>query len=184
MKDRTIILGSNAGKRMLEMVSPIYDGSYTGLWMMEVMGREYDALRGIVESMVEQITPRTASWSLPFWEAEYGIVPTGGETILQRRAAVLARRQSVGAFTPYKVKAMAEALTGVSARVVDGERPYTLIVYLSVASAEERRLRRELDRVKPAHLSYAIEYEQSATGQLYFGCAMTHSATIEIRQAN
>lgn len=96
------ILTSEAGRRMLNMVSPIYERSDTAKWLMESMGREIDALKELVTSFSTQITPRTATWSLTMWEEKYGLKAKAGETLENRRAQVLSRMASPGAFTPIR----------------------------------------------------------------------------------
>jgi len=45
MSLRDTILQSESAKKMIEMVTPIYDESYIGLWMFEIIGRKLDELK-------------------------------------------------------------------------------------------------------------------------------------------
>jgi len=182
LKDK--ILKSPEGRRMVSMVSPIYDKSYVGLWLFEVIGREFDGLKDIIESLPEQITPQTATWLFDFWEREYGIETDNSKTLAQRRALLMSRLQNPSAFTPRKVKDFAEALTGVSARVDEHAEPYTFRLYLPIETAFDQMIVDYMNRLKQAHMTFELRYEKSVDGALYFGAAVTTGIIQTIRQAN
>lgn len=63
--------------RMLSRISPIYDRSYVGKWIFEVMGADMDDVRLRFEELRAQAFPETATWGLFYWEQRYGL-PVGG----------------------------------------------------------------------------------------------------------
>ena len=67
MSLRDTILQSESAKKMIEMVTPIYDESYIGLWMFEIIGRKLDELKASVETYPIQAFPETATWSMRLW---------------------------------------------------------------------------------------------------------------------
>lgn len=178
------IVKSEAGRRMLSMVSPIYRRSYVGLWMFELLGRSVDEMRAWVESMKQQIAPGTATWSLPYWEEQYGIKIDESIPDARRRAMLLSRTKSRGAFTPGKLKALSEAITGVSARVVERVSPHSFAVYLPFHTDRDARLAEEIRRVKPAHMTFELRYEEGAFARAYVGISARTGIQITIRQAN
>jgi len=182
LKDK--ILKSPEGRRMVSMVSPIYDRSYVGLWLFEVIGREYDGLRSIINSLPEQVTPQTATWLFDLWEREYGIETDHSKTLAQRRALLMSRLKNPGAFTPRKVKDYAEALTGVKARVDEHAGPFTFRLYLPVETVFDQMIINYVNRLKQAHMTFELKYEKAVSETLYFGAAANTGIIQTIRQAN
>ena len=112
MSKREEILTTAAADKMLGMISPIYDESYVGLWIMEVIGREYQRLADVVSELPEQMQPETATWLLEFWEQRYGITPPAGATIAQRRQAIAQMRILPQPLSPYRLEQYLETITG------------------------------------------------------------------------
>lgn len=67
------IIKSPSAKKALSSISPIYAESYVGLWLLEVIGRQLDDLGKWGREYGKQTVPYTATWSLPYWEEQYGI---------------------------------------------------------------------------------------------------------------
>ena len=81
--------------RMLSRISPIYDRSYVGKWIFEVMGADMGDVRLRFEELRAQAFPETATWGLMYWEQRYGLpVGSGLADIEARRRRVLGRRRS------------------------------------------------------------------------------------------
>ena len=53
---------------MMGMISPIYDNSYVGKWIFEVMSVPLSLAQKTINELREQAFPETATWSLPYWE--------------------------------------------------------------------------------------------------------------------
>ena len=74
--DLDTIIQSPEAETFLGMVTKgFYSNSYTGLWMYEVIGREWDEMRGWAEELQNEIHPQTCTWSVAIWEWVYGIEP-------------------------------------------------------------------------------------------------------------
>lgn len=58
---------------MMGMISPIYDNSYVGKWIFEVMSVPLSLAQDTINELREQAFPETATWSLPYWEQSYGL---------------------------------------------------------------------------------------------------------------
>ena len=69
LKDK--ILTNDTSRKMIEYISPIYDSAHIGLWLHEVIGREYHELKQIVADLPGELNPETATDLLPFWEQRY-----------------------------------------------------------------------------------------------------------------
>ena len=67
------ILKSKTAIEGLDYITPVYHKAKTALWIMEAMGVQGDLFVKWVNEMVEQILPQTATWTLDYWEEEYGL---------------------------------------------------------------------------------------------------------------
>ena len=181
---RDEIITSPTAKRMLERVSPIYDDSYVGLWMFQVIGLAYDEVWDKIYDLPNQLYPETATWAIELWEERYGITPDDTLSIEERRRKVIRKRTRSGAFTPKKIEALAENMTGFPARVVENVAPYTFAVYLSATTSDDDALRSEIKRLKPSHCSFEIRYEQSASCDFYMGGVISQYKDFALAQVN
>lgn len=177
-------LTTDTGRRMISYISPVYSNSYVGLWLTEVIGREYDQMHKIIRTFPQQFSPTTVTWAIELWEQRYGLPSNETLSYAERRRAILERQRNRGPFTPKRVKDLAELITGFSARVDERVAPYTFAVYLLAQSSDDTALRQMLNRIKPAHMSFEIRHEQSAPVLLCFGSAVQQAKRITIRQVN
>ena len=84
------IIHSPEAETFLQMVTKgFYDRSYIGLWIYEVIGREWDELRRWSEGMRTEIHPQTCTWSIAVWEWVYGFEPDENMTLPLRRQRLL-----------------------------------------------------------------------------------------------
>lgn len=88
------IIHSPEAETFLQMVTKgFYDRSYIGLWIYEVIGREWDELRRWSEGMRTEIHPQTCTWSIAVWEWVYGFgdenmtLPLRRQRLLQKYPA-------------------------------------------------------------------------------------------------
>ena len=77
---------SEAGKRMLKRVSPIYSNSYVAKWLNQVMGSEWDEARELLLSLREQLFTETVTWGIEYQEHKYSITPDESLTLQERRS--------------------------------------------------------------------------------------------------
>jgi Uncharacterized protein conserved in bacteria len=182
------ILTNDTARKMETYVSPIYGNSYVGLWMLEVIGREYDEPWDIIRTFPNQLTPASATWSIELWEQRYGIVPPPGATFQQRREALLAKRAIPGAFNPHALKLGVSGITGQWSDVNEHAAPYTFAVHLDVSEgftdATLRRVRDFIERRKPAHMSYDLDVMMSARDTVYVGIVPRIAIQFRIGQVN
>lgn len=167
---REDILQSKAGQRMIETVSPIYDNSYVGLWMYEAMGREWDALLDVIESLKTELSPESATWMLELWERRYGITPPSGSTIEQRRQAIIRMRALPSPMSPYRLENYLEAVTGRKVQVIENIDDYTFGIIITGGDDEApmnmELLRKEIRRHKPSHMAYDLTLQAETRIQI------------------
>lgn len=151
--------------RMLSRISPIYDRSYVGKWIFQVMGSDFDNVRLRFEELRLQAFPETATWGLTYWEQRYGITPTSGQTIEERRRAVLLKRNSREPMNPAKVEHIIQTMTGFSAKVTENVADYTFAVeiFTDGSDFDFDAVFSKLKRVKPSH-QRMVMYLTTAVG--------------------
>ena len=181
---RDKILKSEAGNRMADNVTPIYDNSYVACWIYEIIGGEFDKLWDLLESLPEQLFPETATWSLELWERRYHL-PIGVGTIQERRNNVLLKRGNNLPLCPARLENTLALICGCEVKVVDHVAPYTFSVTIEGSPSQEitKKVKLEVDRQKPSHLSCQIAYELSAQGaEMNVGYFSYGRSLYEIRQ--
>lgn len=164
---RDTIITSKSADRMLRRVSPIYDNSYVGLWMFEAIGREYDKLWEIVDTLPDQMFPETTTWAIELWEKRYGIIPAPGLSLEERRRNLASRRVSPRPFIPALLEWYILTQTGRTSEVADNIRAYTFGVYITsdggLNNVETSQIRTYINRNKPSHLSYDLAFQALST---------------------
>lgn len=162
------IITSPEAERILDFVSPIYGKSYVGLWLFEVIGRELDDMYHWAVEFGDQTVPNRATWSLPYWEEEYGIIPDPDATIEERRAAILQKVIYRAPMNPKKLASIVSVSAGVPTDIEEntGKNRFTVILRdlpinrLSGATKSVAAARRTVDEAKPAHLIYNLRVEK------------------------
>lgn len=162
------IITSPEAERILDFVSPIYGNSYVGLWLFEVIGRELDDMYHWSVGFEDQTVPDRATWSLPYWEEEYGVISDPNDTIEARRAAVIQKMMYRGPMNPKKLASIVAVSAGVDTDIEEntGKNRFSVVLrdlpinrmdgaVKSVAAA-----RRTVDNAKPAHLIYDLRIEK------------------------
>lgn len=144
---------SPAALRMMSRISPIYDRSYVGKWIFQVMGLEMDDARLRFEELRLQAFPETATWGLMYWEQRYGITPATGQTLEERRRAVLLKRNAREPINPKKLERIIQTMTGMEATVTENVAPYTFSVEIRSDGSpiDFDAVMSKLKRIKPSH---------------------------------
>lgn len=184
---RDKIISSQSADRMLGRVSPIYDNSYVGLWMFEAIGREYDGMWDIVNSLPDQLFPQSVTWAIELWEERYGITPSSTQTLEERRQAIISARSIPAPFLPSTLEKYIYSLTGRQARVTDHVSDFTfgieVITTDGMRSADLKEIVAYIDRHKPSHMSYDLIFQSETqisvgveTGYWRFPYHMTGAA--------
>jgi len=152
-----IIRSPEAEAFLRSVTKGFYNQSFIGLWMFEVMGREWDELREWSEGMRTEIHPQTCTWSIGIWEWVYGFPPDETLTLEERRRRVLSRVFSAKPINPEVLRRGISATAGAEAEVKDFVAPYSFGVTLRITNnpIPLERILRYIYETKPAHLSVA-----------------------------
>ncbi len=169
--DLNDIIHSPEAEAFLRMVTKgFYDSSYTGLWLHEVIGREWDDMARWAEGMKTEIHPQTCTWSIAIWEWAYGIESDDAIPLELRRQKIFAKIIGVKPINPEVMRRGIAALTGrpnSDVAVKDFIAPYTFGIKI-LASPKEypaAEIVKWVRDVKPAHLAFEIAVETQAAIQ-------------------
>ncbi len=129
-----------------------------------------------VEDVRAQLYIETATWSLPDWEAEYGLQTDPTLPIERRRELVAAKRRGRGTTTKAMLERVAAAFSGGEVDVDNIPDTYRFrVTFVGVygVPANMAGLQATIEEIKPSHM--AVEYvyryytyaELNDTGQTY-----------------
>lgn len=152
--------------RMMSRISPIYDRSYVGKWIFEVMGTDMGDVRLRFEELRAQAFPETATWGLMYWEQRYGLpVGSGLADIEARRRRVLGRRRSRTPMNPKRVEHILSELTGREVVITENVADYTFGVEIKPGdnAIDIGEAMRRLKQIKPSHQAYRLQVNFQTT---------------------
>lgn len=177
------ILSSKEGKNILQMLSPIYGHSYVTLWMLQIIGMQLDKVSNWTAEAALQVTPQTATWTMDFWEQEYGIVPNANWTVEERRQNLMANMKFVSPVNPAKLAELAATVSGVPVAVFENTGKNTFTVLIRQYTDAYDRIKEVIDRAKPAHLIYILQiaYLMLSEIKLYTGIAVSMKENFSIK---
>lgn len=150
------ILTSEQAQLFIDKMSPIYGRAYTFLWLLQSIGMVLDDLMTYPEEITKQVTPQTASWTLDFWEKEYGIATDPTKTVKERQQILT---KIIKANTRNNPKTLADLITNSTGYATEirenvSKNKFSVKVYGYLADNTE--IKKIIDRRKPAHLIYEI----------------------------
>lgn len=151
---------SEAGKRMLRRVSPIYDNSYFIKNLYQAMGVEWDEARELVLSLRDQIFARTVTWGIGYQEHKYSIVPDESLSLDERRARLIRRAQQKFPLNPgileQYIRNGWDIVVDVDETVAPG---YLWLSILNDPTQGVAEMIKDVRRIKPSHLVLMIRWE-------------------------
>ncbi len=162
------ILRSPEARRMREMVTRgFYDRSRIGLWLFEVIGREYDEMSDWSRNLRLEAFPQTCTWSIDIWEFVCGIVPDDSLPLTYRRERIMSKWLQRPPVSPARIEAVLSGLISAPVVVTENTAPYSFEVDVDVTDAVSTDMRpavRTLRRIKPSHLSF--EFRSTAVSPM------------------
>lgn len=172
------ILTNEKAQEIIDYVSQIYGNSYVGLWLFQAIGTVLGEVYNISSQLRYETSPATASLLLGYFEQTYGLDTDSTLTVEQRRNRLLAKIQSAGACTPYRLaNAVSEALGGAPVEVYEhtGTNEFTVAILQSVDSVTPALT--VIERLKPAHLICVVKgvIGVNATTDVNVATAMTYA---------
>ena len=178
------ILDSPEAKKILTYVSPIYGNAEAALHIFQAIGKVLDEADEFPEKFREQVTPVTASWTLDYWENQYGITPNKNLTVGERQKNLITKIRYRAPMNAEKIAEMVTSILGADSYVEENVAPnkFRVVVYNTDLNIDLEPARRCLDRTKPAQLNYDIILEQPFAATGYYGVRMQEADITTIRQ--
>ncbi len=159
------IITSPEAETFLQMVTKgFYSNSFMGLWIYEVIGREWDEMRALAEGMKEEINPQTCTWSIPIWEWVYGFEAVDTMQLECRRQRILAKIVAVKPINPEMIRRGVAALIGADPENVEvdpkaGPYRFDVIIHPTDAPFPYNRIALYIREIKPSHLRFEAEVQ-------------------------
>lgn len=177
---------SPAAQRMMKAVSPVYDKSYVGKWIFQVMGMEVDEAWKFFEELRLQAFPETATWGIVYWEQRYHIPPDDNLTIEERRQRVIVKRGKRSPMNPARIEQFTMDVSGRQTVVTESNEEYVFLVSILPGESEVdyHELIRTIRSVKPSHLSFSVLFQTDvgltiqATSQDKYSFGYTLAGTV------
>lgn len=169
------IVKSREGKKMLKMVTQdFYNHSYFGLWLFEVIGREWDEALSWVNELKYEAFPQSCTWSIGEWEKAYRITPNESLPLDIRRREVIAKKVQRSPINPEIIRRIIETFTGANTEIDDMFQPYCFRVIIDLSDKvldfrQSKELLNTIDRIKPAHLDYTVGIFENAESSIHVG---------------
>ncbi len=170
--------------RMMERISPIYDRSYVGKWIFEIMGMEMGEARAYFEELRQQIFPECATWTVEYWERRYSIVPKPSDNLDNRRLNITIKRGARLPMNPARMERIIDDMTGGQTTVTENVDGYTFSVVVNgaIPGTNLADVVKAIKARKPSHqtLGQATIVCSSTSSVLYIGGTMGTIARIPV----
>lgn len=167
--EQTLALMTSAeGKKIIDMISPIYQDGPIALSLINAIGDELDELDQWINQLWDEINPLTATWSLNLWEKEYGLPTNPSMSYEQRRGRLVRKMMFRAPMSPHRMESIVTNICKRSSEVIEntGYRKFSVNIYPgeSIINYEE--------------LIEAIN--ESKKSQLYFDLFITKQTKLEM----
>lgn len=139
--------------RMMERISPIYDRSYVGKWIFEVMGMEMGEARAYFEELRQQPFPERTTWAIEYWERRYAIIPKPTDDLETRRRNIIMKRGARLPMNPARMEQIVDGLTGGTSTVTENVDDYTFQITIDgvALGINMPNVIKKVKKKKPSH---------------------------------
>lgn len=150
--------------RMMERISPIYDRSYVGKWIFEIMGMEMGETKAYFEELRQQPFPERTTWAIEYWERRYAITPKPTDDLATRRQNIIIKRGVRLPMNPARMEEIINGLTGGKTTITENVDDYTFSVMIDnpVLSKDMAGITKEIKKRKPSHQRFTVSVGQQA----------------------
>lgn len=115
-------------QRMMSRVSPIYEKSYVGKWLFQVMGMEMEEAWDLFEELRQQPFPERTTWAIEYWERRYAIIPKPTDDLETRRRNIVMKRSIHLPMNPARMENMINGMTGGNTTLTENVDDYTFSI--------------------------------------------------------
>lgn len=164
------ILTSEEAQIIIDHMSPIYGEARVFLWLLQAIGLGLDEAESCKDDFDLQSLIARATWSLKYYEEQYGLPTNTDLSDEERRNKVFAKMRSSGQMNPARMESLLSAQAGVPVRIEEntGQNTFSVISDITNNPASVDAL---VNKLKPAHLVYNFEIhpEYSDVATIYHG---------------
>lgn len=142
--------------RMMERISPIYERSYVGKWIFEIMGMEMGEARAYFEELRQQPFPERTTWAIEYWERRYVIIPKPTDDLETRRKNIIMKRGARLPMNPARLELNLDGITSGRTTVKENVDDYTFSVTIEDVDApvDVEAVIKHIKKVKPSHQTF------------------------------
>ena len=152
------ILKSKKAKEILDWFPPVYSDAYVFLWLLQEVGSSIGRMENWAEEFADQVMPQRATWSLPYWEERYGLIPNENLSQQQRRNQIVNKRRTRAPMPPKKIEDIITNITGIETKIEEntGKNHFTVVCGGYIPNRVLQTVKKELNKIKPTHLIYTV----------------------------
>lgn len=152
------ILKSEKAKEILGWFPPVYSDAYVFLWLLQEVGASIERMEQWAEEFCDQVMPQKATWSLPYWEARYGLIPNESLSLQQRRNQIVNKRRTRAPMPPKKIEDIITNITGIETKIEEntGKNHFTVVCSGYIPPSLMKMVKKEINKLKPSHLIYQL----------------------------
>lgn len=154
------MITSKKGKEMLKTISPIYEQNQTMLAIFQAIGLESEMTEELVDDILLQWFPQTATWGIVYWEDALNIPINESMDLEERRARILTKMQTRWPITKSRMEAIINNFIASKNGYIDeifSEYMFKINIPLTDGKIYYRELIETVNEVKPAHLAFTVE---------------------------
>lgn len=162
---------------MMGYVSSIYKESELYKAHNDVKADEINLQREIIDDLMLQMVPQTATWGIRFWEEECGLTVLRSERIEVRRMKVLAHLARKGPMTKTRLQNILYTGTGAVVEVLFTNIPGVMAAIISDFHMwyDVRPVIMMIEDIAPCHLEwrYVVKFSMEFEGFAYHASALS-----------
>lgn len=161
---------------LMEYMPDYYHKSEVFINLLKAFTKALNDNNYAIGDLENQLFVDTATWGLGVWEKELNIYTDLSKSYTDRREFIKSKLRGSGTCTIEMIKNTALAYTNAEIDVIEDNPNYTFRVkFIGVKGipSDVSAFKKTIDTIKPAHLTYTVEYSYNTYDFLK---AYTHNA--------
>ncbi|MBN7773161.1 YmfQ family protein [Clostridium aminobutyricum] len=154
---------------LLDYMPSYYKDSKVFAALLKAFTDEINANNYAISDLESQFFVDTATWGLSVWEKELNITTDISKAYQERRELIKSKMRGTGTCTIEMIKNTALAYTNAEIEVIEDNPNYKFVVrFIGVKGIPDyiETFKHTIDTIKPAHLSYRVEYNYNTWGEV------------------
>jgi len=154
---------------LLEYMPSYYSNSAVFVNLLQAFTNEINTNNYSITDLENQLFIDTATWGLNIWERELNIYTDLSKPYIDRREFIKSKLRGSGTCTIEMIKNTALAYTNAEISVIEDNPNYTFKIKFTGVKGIPRDVeafKSTINAIKPAHLTYTVEYTYSVWNDL------------------